>query len=271
MVRHLIQSLLAVLLLLAAPLPAAAELPRDIVSVNVLPGWREADGRHVAGVEISLAPGWLTYWRSPGDAGIPPQFSWDRSRNLHSVVARWPVPELFRKNGMVSIGYTDSVIVPLILQARRPGADIALAGAMDIGVCSDVCVPVRVPLRARLSAASGRPDPRIVAALADRPETAGEARAGQVTCRITPIDGGLRLSAEVEMPAMAGDEHAVVELTDPAIWVGEVDTTRQGNRLTATTDMYAPDGLPFLVDRSGLRMTVFGNGRVVDLRGCISG
>ncbi len=31
-----------------------------------------------AGVEIKLAPGWKTYWRYPGDSGIPPRIAFSR-------------------------------------------------------------------------------------------------------------------------------------------------------------------------------------------------
>src|ERR1051325_831663 len=46
-----------------------------------------------AGVEIHLAAGWKTYWRYPGDAGVPPRFDFSGSRNVKSVAVRWPAPQ----------------------------------------------------------------------------------------------------------------------------------------------------------------------------------
>ena len=51
---------------LAAATPARA---LDVVSGEILPGWRHADGAHLAGLRLTLDPGWKTYWRAPGDAG----------------------------------------------------------------------------------------------------------------------------------------------------------------------------------------------------------
>ena len=83
---------------------AAAERPRDAAggqaAVGTLDGWRQPDGSRLAAVEIRLAPGWHTYWRVPGDAGIPPSFDWSGSSNLASVAYEWPRPEIFDSFGM---------------------------------------------------------------------------------------------------------------------------------------------------------------------------
>ncbi|MDO5529308.1 MAG: hypothetical protein Q4F71_07880, partial [Paracoccus sp. (in: a-proteobacteria)] len=67
-------SLAAIFAAIAAP--ALGDLPRGLESARLLPGWVDADGRRITALELVLAPGWKTYWRSPGDAGIPPSFDW---------------------------------------------------------------------------------------------------------------------------------------------------------------------------------------------------
>ena len=52
------------------------------------------------GVQFRLAPGWKTYWRSPGDAGLPMRLDWSGSRNLEAVELRWPVPERYQLLGL---------------------------------------------------------------------------------------------------------------------------------------------------------------------------
>ena len=96
--------------LLALP-SASVALPLDkLAQVEVLPGWRAANGDHIAGLRITLAPGWKTYWRAPGDAGIPPIFSFTGSQNIQAVAPHWPVPEVFDSNGVQTIGYHDGVV-----------------------------------------------------------------------------------------------------------------------------------------------------------------
>ncbi len=55
--------------------PALAQDQFDLpVTGQVLEGWVRADGTRMAAVQLDLEPGWKTYWRAPGDAGIPPSF-----------------------------------------------------------------------------------------------------------------------------------------------------------------------------------------------------
>ncbi|MFY8145805.1 MAG: protein-disulfide reductase DsbD domain-containing protein, partial [Rhodobacter sp.] len=70
--------------------PARAMTQDDLLSAEVLPGWRTEQGTHMAALRLTLAPGWKTYWRSPGDAGIPPLFNWSGSQNLSGVRVHWP-------------------------------------------------------------------------------------------------------------------------------------------------------------------------------------
>jgi DsbC/DsbD-like thiol-disulfide interchange protein len=76
------------------------------------------NGGHMAAVELQLAPGWKTYWRSPGDAGIPPSFDWSGSENVKSVRLHWPAPEVFEANGMQTIGYHERLVLPVEITPR---------------------------------------------------------------------------------------------------------------------------------------------------------
>jgi DsbC/DsbD-like thiol-disulfide interchange protein len=244
--------------------------PAEVATVEVLPGWRDGDS-HVAALRIRLAPGWKTYWRAPGDAGIPPVFTWDGSRHLTGVGLAWPVPHVFRLNGRRSIGYSGEVILPLLLMAGLGGAPIHLAGTLDIGVCLDICVPFSLTLAADLPA-GGTPDPAIRAALADRATTAAEAGVTAVACSVEPIRDGLRLTATVRMPQRgSGEEVVVVETGTPGIWVSEATSQRNGTTLTASADLVPPNARPFPLDRSQLRLTVISVGRAVDILGCPAG
>ena len=251
--------------------PASAEPLEDALQVRILPGWRAADGTHIAGVDVKLAQGWKTYWRAPGDAGIPPTFDWRGSRNLSGVEIAWPTPEATIQNGMQAIGYSDRLILPLRVSPKHQDRIVQLSGQLEIGVCKDVCIPVTIDLEQTLPPGVTKPDPQIAAAIADRPYSADEAGVGRVVCHITPKADGLRLRAEVEMPSAGAREIAVVETDNPQVWVAQAKTRREGGRLIAETEMYHNEGRAFALNRSGVRITILGKSHAVDIKGCPSG
>lgn len=261
--------LILALALLATP--ALAETPpdpADLARLEVLPGWRTAEGRHMAGLRITLAPGWKTYWRAPGAAGLAPLFDLGASEGVAAAEPRWPVPEVFHFNGMRSIGYHDAVTIPLDLTLAGPGP-ARLAGEIEIGVCDDICMPVRLPFSVDLPE-DGRRDPVIAAALVDRPLT-GEEAGAHATCTLSPAGDGLGLTVRLAMPELGPDEAVVIETSDLALWVSEADAVREGGTLVATAEALARDGGPAAVDRSDLRITVLAEGQAVDIQGCPAG
>jgi DsbC/DsbD-like thiol-disulfide interchange protein len=256
------------LALVLVPMAATAEMPDRMVRAELLSGWRMEGGDHMAALRLTLAPGWKTYWRAPGDGGIPPLFDWTGSGNVRSVAVSWPVPEVFYLNGMRSVGYSEVVTIPLRFAPTRAGEPIAVEGRIDIGVCEEICVPVSLVVGAELLPGPAGPDPRIAAALADRPMTAGEAGVLAIDCTLDPIADGLRLTATIDMPALGPGEEAVVELADAPVWVSEPEVARSGNRLQAVADLVPPEAAPFALQRDDLRFTVLSGDRAVEITGC---
>jgi suppressor for copper-sensitivity B len=120
-----------------------------------------------AGLEIRLAPGWHAYWRSPGDAGIPPSIDWGGSTNLAHAEIAWPAPTRFSVQGFETAGYEGDVVLPIVLiqaQARRP---LDLHAAVDYAACANICVPYSAKFALALPAGRATPTPeapRIAAA-----------------------------------------------------------------------------------------------------------
>ncbi len=262
---------LCLIALMGFAAPATAESIDDTLDVQVLPGWRAADGTHMAAIEMTLAEGWKTYWRAPGDVGIPPQFDWRGSRNLSGVEISWPTPKAMSQGGMRTIGYDNRVTLPIRIAPQREGKPVELSGTVEIGVCKDICIPVTLDLSQLLVPTVRKPDPRIAAAMADRPYSAKEAGVGRVSCQITPKGDGLHVRALVELPNTGGREVAVIETDNPQVWVAQAKTSRSGGALTAETEMYHSEGHAFALNRSGLRITVLGTSHAVDIQGCPSG
>jgi DsbC/DsbD-like thiol-disulfide interchange protein len=238
----------------------------EVVRVTLLEGWRMENGRHMAGIRISLAPGWKTYWRAPGEGGVPTILRLREGTGITGMAIHWPRPEVFYTNGMRSIGYREDVVLPIEFAVAGDGAH-RVRGRLDLGVCLDVCMPVTMDLEGELLPGTDR-DEAIGRALSDRPLTASEAGAGGARCAVEPISDGLRVTVTAQVPETGTDEALVLEHRDPEIWVSESMMRRDGATVTATADLVPPDHGPFALDRGDLRLTVIGTRMAVELDGC---
>jgi DsbC/DsbD-like thiol-disulfide interchange protein len=253
------------LALIAAP--ALATTQDDVLLGQLRPGWQMENGAHMAAVDLALAPGWKTYWRSPGDAGIPPSFDWSGSDNVKSVRIHWPAPQVFHTNGMQTIGYHDRLVLPVEITPADPSQPVRLRVRMDLGVCDEICLPASLDLTADL-AAPGAPDASIKAALDSRAATAQEAGVTSVACSVDPIKDGLRLTARLGLPDPGQPEVVAFETSNREIWVAEAITERRGGELVAITELVPPSGAPFALDRSQVTVTVLAASGAVEVRGC---
>ena len=100
-----------------------------------------ADAPLRAGVELTLAPGWKTYWRYPGDSGVPPRFDFSNSQNVKSLNIAWPAPHRFTDDSGATIGYKNGVIFPLRIVPQDPAKPVLLRLKLDYAVCEKLCVP----------------------------------------------------------------------------------------------------------------------------------
>ena len=142
-------------------------------AIRLIAGTHAAGARVVqAGIEIRLKPGWHTYWRYPGDAGIPPRFDFKGSQNVKSVDVRWPAPKRLPEGSAMTIGYDRDVILPLAIVPEDPAKPVTLRLNADYAICEKLCAPVEgkaeltiIPgsskLESQLAAAESRvPKPR---------------------------------------------------------------------------------------------------------------
>lgn len=149
-----------------------------------------------AGVEMRLQQGWHTYWRYPGDSGVPPQFDFAKSQNLKSATVLYPAPELHSDAGGETIGYQHDVIFPLAIVAQDASKPVKLHLSLDYAVCENMCVPARGEAELTLAPGRSAPEPRLTSARARVPATESAAAASLSVKR----DGN---SAVVSFPAPA--------------------------------------------------------------------
>jgi suppressor for copper-sensitivity B len=109
------------------------------------------------GLEFRLAPGWKTYWRAPGDAGLPPEIDWSGSENLADATILWPVPKRETLLGFETFVYEDRVVLPILARAVDPAKPVRLRARVSYLVCETLCVPAEAALALDLDAAPGKP------------------------------------------------------------------------------------------------------------------
>lgn len=256
---------LTALLCFALATPAFAQeapLPPGLAGVEVRPGWQATDGSRIAALHISLDPGWKTYWRVPGDAGVPPMLDFSGSQNLAAMQVVWPAPQVFDQDGLRAVGYLNEVVLPLEILPIDPTKPVKLDADLDIGICHDVCVPVQLELDAEL-AGPGAPDAMIDLAMAAEPEP----KSGLAQCALEPIRDGMRVSAAIDLPAATG-EVAMFELRSTPMWVSESEMGRDGTVLMASAEFVPENGKPFDLDPNDLRITVLSAAGAIEIDGC---
>jgi DsbC/DsbD-like thiol-disulfide interchange protein len=117
-----------------------------------------AGGGDLAGFEIALSPGAITYWRDPGDAGLPPTLDFSGSDNVASVEPEFPAPKRIKEaDGGEAFGYDGSVVFPLRVKPRDPTKPATLKLNADFAVCEKVCLPAKAHLELKLPSAPASP------------------------------------------------------------------------------------------------------------------
>lgn len=163
---RLLPGLAGALVLSAAPAAADPLAKVPGAEVELLAG-AVGEGGVDAGIEVRLAPGWKTYWRYPGDSGVPPSIAWAGSANVAGVEMDWPAPRRFSDGGGgYAIGYKGTVLFPLKVRLAEPGKPARLHLAFDFAVCEALCMPARADLTLDLPPDGGAGGPRIAAARA---------------------------------------------------------------------------------------------------------
>jgi DsbC/DsbD-like thiol-disulfide interchange protein len=222
---------------------------------------------HRAGVEIRLAPGWKTYWRYPGDSGVPPHFDFSGSDNVKNVTVLWPAPRHLADSEGVTIGYKDNVVFPLRIEPRDASKPVALRLKLDYAICEKLCIPVDAKTDISLTGIAKANEALLSAAEARVPRTAGLAQPGDVSIAAVKRDGDAspqRILVDVKAPAGTIPElFAEGPTPDWALPVPEpVAGAPEGSQRFAFTI----DGLPPGASAKGalLKLTAAAGGRAIE-------
>lgn len=190
---HVARESVAVTFVLAALLAAGAAPSRaadaspwvsDLhSSLRLIAGGKDGDDALRAGIEIKVAPGWHTYWRYPGDSGVPPRFTFPGSDNVGAVKVSYPAPHTITDETGTTIGYNDNVVFPLRVVPRQKGKPVTLRLHVDYAVCEKMCVPVEAKTELTLPGGNAETAAALVSAQARVPKPVSAAEAG-LTARL---------------------------------------------------------------------------------------
>jgi len=254
----------------SAPACAADESPwsEDIRSaIRLIAGSnRNADGALRAGIEIKLQPGWKTYWRYPGDSGVPPQFDFSGSENLKTVKVLFPAPHLFTDETGQSLGYKDKVILPLAVSPQQPGKPVRLRLKADYAVCEKLCVPAEGRAELNLAAGDSAQNSVLTAAETRVPKQMTAAQAGLTARRVR---GDSKPAVAVDLAASAGQPiELFVEGPTPQ-WALPIPKRSQDAPAGRAQFHFDLDGLPPGVNPAGqfdLTFTVVAGERAIEVK-----
>ncbi|MDR7031627.1 protein-disulfide reductase DsbD domain-containing protein [Mesorhizobium sp. BE184] len=112
----------------------------------VTTGTADQAGRIQGVLEIALKPGWKTYWRDPGDSGVPPQIDVNASANVAGVDLSFPAPQRHDDGYGQWAGYDRSVALPAVFTLKSPGDKALIEAHVFLGICETICIPVQTTL-----------------------------------------------------------------------------------------------------------------------------
>jgi DsbC/DsbD-like thiol-disulfide interchange protein len=207
---------------------------------------RAADGALRAGVEIRLEAGWHTYWRYPGDAGVPPKFDFGASQNLKRAAVLWPAPQRIVEAGGSTLGYSSDVIFPVRVEPVDAKKPVLLRLKLDYAICEKLCVPAEATIELALGTVkrSTSGDAALAAAETRVPRVAKLAASGPLTITAVRREGDNKPPRVLVDVAAPSDAVELFAEGPTAQWALPVPTKIDGAPAGQQRFAFELDGLP---------------------------
>ena len=159
----------------------------------------------LGGIAFQLQPGWKTYWRTPGDSGVPPRFDFSKSDNVEAVTVLWPAPTKFDDGaGGHSLGYHDTIVLPLRIVAKNPDKPVTLRADVNYAVFEKICIPVQAEAELPFTSVASTEDSALFAALDTVPKPANVGDPNPLTIRDVKREGKSTVLVDVVSPDARG-------------------------------------------------------------------
>jgi DsbC/DsbD-like thiol-disulfide interchange protein len=219
----------------------------------------------LGGIAFQLQPGWKTYWRTPGDSGVPPRFDFSKSDNVEAVTVLWPAPMKFDDGaGGFSLGYKKQVVLPLRIVAKNNDKPVTLRAHLNYAVCDKLCIPVEATSELTFASVASTEDGTLSAALDTVPKPANIGDPIPVTIRDVRRDGDKRVLVDVAAPD-AKDVNLFVEGPTPD-WALPIPKLLENNPPGVKRFAFDLEGLPpgAKPDGAALKLTLVGGERAYE-------
>src|SRR6201996_588823 len=216
----------------------------------------------LGGVAFQLQPGWKTYWRTPGDSGVPPRFDFSKSDNVEAVTVLWPAPLKFDDGaGGFSLGYHDQVVLPLRIVPKSNDKPVTLRANINYAVCEKICIPVEASAELTFASVASTEDSVLFAALETVPKPASVGDPNPLTIRDVKREGKSTVLVDVLSPD-ARTVNLFVEGPTPD-WALPVPKLVEHGPPGIKRFSFELDGLPPGVNPEGaaLKLTLVGGDR----------
>ena len=211
----------------------------------------------LGGIAIQLQPGWKTYWRTPGDSGVPPRFDFSKSDNVEAVTVLWPAPMKFDDGaGGFSLGYKKLVVLPLRIAVKNTDKPVTLRADISYAVCDKLCVPVDARAELAFASVASTEDGNLSDALNAVPKPATVGDPNPLTIRDVKLDGKANVLVDVSAPD-GKDVSLFVEGPTPD-WALPVPKLIEGGPAGVKRFVFELDGLPTgaSADGAALKLTL---------------
>jgi DsbC/DsbD-like thiol-disulfide interchange protein len=219
----------------------------------------------LGGIAIQLQPGWKTYWRTPGDSGVPPRFDFSKSDNVEAVTVLWPAPTKFDDGaGGHSLGYHDQVVLPLRIVAKNADKPVTLRADINYAVCEKLCIPVEASVQLAFNSVASTEDSALFAALDTVPKPANVGDPNPLTILDVKRGGRSEVLVDVVSPD-ARPVYLFVEGPTPD-WGLPVPKLLEHGPPGVKRFAFALDGVPPGVNPEGaaLKFTLVGGDRAYE-------
>ncbi|PTX55540.1 suppressor for copper-sensitivity B [Litoreibacter ponti] len=198
---------------LAVPLAAASSLAfqSDRLTARLITAENSVTpdaGTISAALELELAPGWKTYWKSPGAVGYAPELDWSGAANVARADILYPAPTRFEAFEIENYGYADAVTFPLQIMLDEAGETVVLSVEANVLVCEELCVPEMFTLSVTLPAGTSGID----AAAAERIADAAARVPG------APEDAGITAAYFMDDTSLQVEAVSATPFTDPHVF-----------------------------------------------------
>jgi DsbC/DsbD-like thiol-disulfide interchange protein len=213
----------------------------------------------LGGIAFQLQPGWKTYWRTPGDSGVPPRFDFSKSENIEAVTVLWPAPTKFDDGaGGHSLGYHNQIVLPLRIVAKNPDKPVTLRADINYAVCEKICIPVDASAELSFNSVASTEDNALFAALDVVPKPANVGDPNPLMIRDIKREGTSTVLVDVVTPD-ARDVNLFVEGPTPD-WSLPIPNLREHSPPGVKRFAFQLEGLPPGANSSGaaLKFTLVG-------------